>query len=424
MAVARRAIRLRMYPNQAQREQIRVSCAGAAYVWNKALEWRESAWRMGFKLPGVYEMKRMLPALKRAQPWLRECESSALQQVFFNLSAAYKRAFDNARHNCIVSRKRNRKTGSVTNLYGFPRYKSRKRGYGRSYHITNNPVRVRFVDERHIKLPKLGMVRVRGYRRFQGRITGATVKELACGAYELVLHVECEDFRQMPAPFRDVTGVDVGSRKLAVASDGSVFENRKALVGHAKRLARVQRSLSRKQRGSANYEKCRKRKARLERRIADTRHDAQNKASFEIVRDSQAVVVETLNVVGMLSNHRVAKCMSDAGVSELLRQLRYKCAWYGRDLIEAGQWFPSSRTCSVCGERNDELRSEETWVCPVCGTRHDRDLNAARNLEAYGRSQIANGFVTVGRDTPEPATQRVANACGEPSGGGSETVAA
>ena len=416
MAVARRAIRLRMYPNQAQREQIRVSCAGVAYVWNKALEWRESAWQMGLKLPGVYEMDRMLPALKRAQPWLRECESSALKQVLRHLDAAYRRAFSNLRAGRVVSGGRNR--------YGFPRYKSRKHGHGRSYRVTNNPERVRVVDEGHVRLPKLGVMRVRGHRAFEGRITGATVKELASGRYELVLHVECEGFRQVPTPRRDVVGVDVGSRKLAVASDGSVCENPRAFRKHARKLARLQRRLARKQRGSANYEKCRRQVAREHEHIANMRRDGQHKYSHDIVRDSQAVVVESLSVRNMLRNKRIAGTLADAAMSEMLRQLRYKCAWYGRDLVEAPRWFPSSKTCSVCGERNDELRSEETWVCPVCGTCHDRDLNAARNLEAYGRNQIANGFATVGRDTLEPATQRVANACGEPSGGGSGIVAA
>ena len=405
-----------MYPNQAQREQIRVSCAGVAYVWNKALEWRESARRIGSRLPGVYEMDRMLPALKRAQPWLRECESSALKQALRHLDAAYRRAFSNLRAGRVVSGGRNR--------YGFPRYKSRKHGHGRSYRVTNNPERVRVVDKGHVRLPKLGVMRVRGYRAFEGRITGATVKELASGRYELVLHVECEGFRQVPIPKRDVVGVDVGSRKMAVASDGSVCENPRAFRKHARKLARLQRRLARKQRGSVNYEKCRRQVAREHEHIANMRRDVQHKYSHDIVRDSQAVVVESLSVQNMLRNKRIAGTLADAAMSEMLRQLRYKCAWYGRDLVEAPRWFPSSKTCSVCGERNDELRSEETWVCPVCGTRHDRDLNAARNLEAYGRSQIANGFVTVGRDTPEPATQRVANACGEPSGGGSETVAA
>ena len=405
-----------MYPNQAQREQIRVSCAGVAYVWNKALEWRESARRIGSRLPGVYEMDRMLPALKRAQPWLRECESSVLKQALRHLDAAYRRAFSNLRAGRVVSGGRNR--------YGFPRYKSRKHGHGRSYRVTNSPERVRVVDERHIKLPKLGVMRVRGYRVFGGRITGATVKELASGRYELVLHVECECFRQMPTPRRDVVGVDVGSRKLATCSDGSVFANPRALACRARRLAKEQRRLSHKQRGSSNWERARRRVARLHERVADTRRDAQDKASYEIVRDSQAVVIETLNVRGMLGSKRVASVVADAGMAEFLERVRYKCTWYGRDLIEASQWFVSSKTCSVCGERNDKLRSEESWVCPVCGTRHDRDLNAARNLEAYGRNLIASGSVTVGRGTPEPATQRVANACEEPSSGGSETVAA
>lgn len=237
-----------------------------------------------------------------------------------------------------------------------------------------------------------GLRPVRGYRSFHGRITGVTARALASGKYELVLHVECDDFRQMPAPSRDVTGVDVGSRKMAVASDGSVCENPRAFRKHARKLARLQRRLARKQRGSVNYEKCRRQVAREHEHIANMRRDVQHKYSHDIVRDSQAVVVESLSVRNMLRNKRIAGTLADAAMSEMLRQLRYKCTWYGRDLVEAPRWFPSSRTCSVCGERNDELRSEETWVCPACGTRHDRDLNAARNLEAYGRSQIANGL--------------------------------
>lgn len=416
MGVARRAIRLRVYPNQAQREQIRVSCAGAAYVWNKALEWREACHESGLKMPSANGMMRILPALKRAEPWLCGCESTCLQQAIRHLDTTYKRMFENMRNG--------RRNVSKTNPYGRPRYKSRKHGYALSYRITNSPVRIRFIDAGHVKVPKLGVLRVRGYRTFRGRITGVTVKALASGKYELVLHVECEDFCQMPAPSRDVTGVDVGSRKMAVASDGSVCENPRAFRKHARRLARLQRRLARKQRGSVNYEKCRRQVAREHERIVSVRRDAQHKYSHDIVRDSQAVVVESLSVRNMMRNKRIAGTLADAAMSEMLRQLRYKCEWYGRKLIEVNRWFPSSRTCSVCGERNDGLRSEETWICPVCGTRHDRDLNAARNLEAYGRNQIANGFVTVGRDTPEPAAQSVANACGELSGGGSETVAA
>lgn len=354
--------------------------------------------------------------LKRSEPWLCECESSCLQQELRHLDAAYKRMFENIRNK--------RSSGSAKNPYGHPRYKSRKHRQVRSYRITNSYVRIRFVDEGHICVPKLGVLRVRGYRQFSGRITGVTVKACASGRYELVLHVECEDFCQMPCPVRDVTGVDVGARKLAVASDGSVFENPKALSRLSRKIAREQRRLSRRVRGSANYEKCRRRLARLHERASVMRLDAQHKATCSIVRDSQVVVIESLCVRNMFRNHRLARTLSDAAMSETLRQLRYKCAWYGRELVEADMWFASSKTCFVCGYRNMGLGSVETWVCPLCGAYHDRDLNAARNLEQYGRDVILNMVSTVGRDTPEPVTELVTNACGESSGGGSEVVAA
>lgn len=414
-----RGIRMRMYPTQQQQRQIRVSCDGAAYVWNKALEYRESAHDMGLKTPSITSIIKLLPSLKRAQPWLRECDSTCLQQALRHLDNAYTRAFDNVAKKRVVSKKRDKKTGKLINPYGFPQFKSRKRGYKRSYRITNSPVRIHIIDDKHILIPKLGIMKIRGYRNFVGRITGITIYERASGKYELTLHVECENFHQMAKPILDVTGVDVGSRKLAVTSDGKQFTNPKALRKYAKRLRRQQRELKRKEFGSANYEKCRKRLARTHERIANIRKDTQHKCSYSIIRDSQTIIIEDLNVKGMLANHRVARDLSDVGLSELLRQIRYKGDWYGRDVIVANRWFASSKTCSVCGEINESLTSEESWTCPVCGSRHDRDLNAACNLEAYGRRVIL-----VGRDTSEPATDIVANACGMSSDGGSSFVAA
>ena len=408
---------MRMYPNQKQARQIRVSCNGAAYVWNKALEYREWVYATGEKVPSIPSIIKLLPSLKKAQPWLCECESTCLQQSLRNLGFAYTRAYDNVAQHRVVSKKRDKETGKLINPYGFPLFKSRKQCYKRSYRITNSPARIFVVDEHHLQIPKLGVVSVRGYRKFAGRITGVTIHECASGKYELTLHVECENFHQLEKPTYDVVGVDVGSRKLAVTSDGKRFSNPKALRKCSKKLRRQQRALKRKVFGSANYEKARKHLAKTHERIANIRHDAQHKCSLNIIRDSQVVVIEDLHVKGMLANHNIARELSDVGLSGLLRQVLYKAKWYGRDVVVADRWYPSSKTCSVCGEKNDNLTSQESWTCPVCGTHHDRDFNAARNLEVYGRKMIA-----VGMDKPEQAVSTV-DACGVSSDGGSNHVA-
>jgi putative transposase len=204
-------------------------------------------------------------------------------------------------------------------------------------------------------------------------------------------------------------GVDLGVKSMAVVSDGRVFENPQALKKLSPSLVQLQRRVSRKQKGSRNREKARKRVAKLHYRIANIRKDAINKATSAIVKAKtkpSTIVLENLNVVGMLKNHKLARAVSDASMSEFRRQIEYKAKWNGVEVVIAPRFFPSSKKCSACGRINAALTLfDRQWVCE-CGVVHDRDLNAAINLVRSGR--------------PEPAT-KVANVCGEsisPLGGG------
>lgn len=309
----------------------------------------------------------MLTKVKSVYPWLREVDSQALQHALRDLDQAYKNFF------------RRVKKGEKP---GYPKFKSR-RDNNRSFKVAGKQVRI--IDEHHVKLPKMGVVRVRGLQMVEGRILNATIRQVPSGKY--FLSICCTDVPEpeMPEGDVDVLGIDAGVKDLMIRSDGVKVPNNRRLRAAEKRLKREQRRLSRKKRGSANYEKQRLKVARLHERVANQRRDDIQKATTQAVRDAKAIAVEDLNVSGMKRNHHLAKSVSDASMSEMIRELQYKCDWYGRDFVKVGRWFPSSKLCGNCGYvyRGLELKERE-WTCPECGTRHDRDLNAANNIAREG----------------------------------------
>ena len=236
-----------------------------------------------------------------------------------------------------------------------------------------------------MKLPKLGLVKARASRPVEGRILSATVKRAPSGKYFCVLSVADAPVAPMPEGAVPVMGVDAGIASLAALSTGVKVANPKAFAKGERKLAREQRRLSRKQKGSKRREKQKRKVALVHERIANQRKDAIHKATTSIVRESQAVAVEDLGVRGMERNRHLAKAVADASMSEMIRQLGYKCAWHGRTFVKVSRWYPSSKTCSACGYVLGELPlSVREWTCPVCGASHDRDLNAAVNIAREG----------------------------------------
>ncbi len=263
---------------------------------------------------------------------------------------------------------------------GFPRFKSKKRGAG-SFRLTG---RIRVFQDR-IQLPRLGKIRLKekGYIPTDGHMLSATVSERAGRWF---VSVAVEEGIQVLKNDGPVAGVDLGLVRMATVSDGTVFENPKALNRHERRLKRLQRSVSRRQKGSINRAKARLRLARLYLRIANVRRDALHKATIWLARTKSAIVVEDLNVKGIRKNHRIAGSMSDAGMYEFRRQLEYKTVWYGSRLIVADRFYASTKACSACGHAQNIALSERTYRCAACGLEIDRDLNAALNLEKVAAS--------------------------------------
>ena len=389
-----RAYEIRIYPNAAQRELIERTFGCARWVYNRCLETRKAEYERTGRSPSVYQLQKLVTVWKRTDaPWLAEVDSHALQQAAVNLG----RAFDGFFRRCRAGGKP-----------GYPRFKS-KRDTRQSYR-TNWGISV--PDARHIKLPKLGLVKARISRPVKGRIVSATIKRVPSGKYFCVLGVEDAPVEEWPEARTPVMGVDAGVKDLATRSDGIRIANPKALARGERKLAREQRRLSRRQKGSKRREKQKRKVALVHERIASQRKDAIHKATTSIVRESQAVAVEDLDVRGMEKNRHLAKSVSDASLSEMARQLEYKCAWHGRGFVKVGRFYPSSKTCSTCGHVLDELPlSVRAWTCPVCGCRHDRDLNAAVNIAREGERLLrkdgtAGHAGTAGAKAPETLMER------------------
>jgi putative transposase len=260
---------------------------------------------------------------------------------------------------------------------GFPRFKSKKHGIG-GFRLTGTI----HVFEKAIQLPRLGVLRLkeRGYLPSCGvHILSATVSERA-GRWFVSLQVEME----MPDPIQEdkpAAGVDLGINRMAQVSDGTYFENPRALKSALSKLKRLQRVVSRRQKGSANRQKAVKQLAKAHFRVSNIRKDALHQATTYLTKSKSAVVLENLNVSGMLKNHHLAQAIADVGMYEFRRQLQYKGEWYGCEVLLADRFYPSTKRCSQCGNEKTISLAERMYCCEHCGQVMDRDLNAAINLE-------------------------------------------
>jgi putative transposase len=386
--------------NDRQRTACAKHAGVARYAYNWGLRRKIDAYEATGKSPTAIDLHRELNALKKTElAWMYEVSKCAPQEALRNLDRAFANFF---------RRVKQKKQGKSNGPVGFPRFKSRKAGLG-SFRLTGS-IRV-FEDG--IQLPRLGRLRLkeRGYLPVSGvKILSATVSERA-GHWFVSLQVEEQVADPTPARGEPI-GVDRGVKVLATQSDGTIYENPKALDRAQRKMRRLQRQLARQQKGSHNREKTRRQIAQLYYRIANVRRDALHKATSGIVAKTKpdterprTVVLEDLNVSGMLQSHRLARAIADVGMHEFGRQVQYKAAWSGSEVMLADQWYPSSKRCSGCGEVKDELDlSEREYECDCCGLVIDRDLNAARNL-----AQLAPTVSSTERVSSESWD----NACGE-----------
>jgi len=371
------AYKYRIYPDEEQRELFLKHFGACRFIYNWSLEQKIKVYEIDKTTLSCYDLNDMLPDLKQEFKWLKEVNAQSLQQTNKNLDSAFKRFF------------REKK--------GFPKFKSRKNPV-QSFNIPQN-CKVDF-DNNRVKLPKIGWIKTKLSRSFDGILKTATVSMTTTGKFFISILVE--DGKEIPEkePFSyDTTiGIDVGISNFATMSDGTKIDNPKLLRNSIQRLNVLQKRMSKTKKGSKNRDKARQKVALQYEKIANQRKDFLHKLTTSLVRDNQAIAVETLNVVGMMKNHHLAQAIGDASWSEFFRQLDYKSEWYGKTLLRIGRFEPSSKICNVCGSINHDLKlSDREWTCAVCGTLHDRDVNASINIKKFAlQDQNLIGVVAPG----------------------------
>ncbi|SIR91568.1 putative transposase [Micromonospora avicenniae] len=365
----------RVYPTPGQRIELARAFGCARVVFNDGLRLRQQAHEAGEKYISDGELSRRLITEAKATPeraWLGEVSSVVLQQALADLNTAYRNFF------ASVSGKRKGRAVAP------PRFRSRKDNR-QAIRFTKNS-RFRVLDNGRLRLPKIGDLDVRWSRSLPSDPSSVAIIRDAAGRYYASFVVQTAEDETLP-PVESEVGIDLGLTHFAVLSDGTKVAAPKFLRRAAGKLKRLQQALSRKQKGSANRKKAVVKVARAHARVADTRRDWQHKLSTAIVRENQAIYVEDLCVAG-LGRTRLAKSVHDAGWASFTGMLEYKAARYGRTFGRVDRFFPSTRMCSDCGRVNEKMvLNVRAWDCP-CGSHHDRDVNAARNVRAAGQADL------------------------------------
>ncbi|WP_203685237.1 RNA-guided endonuclease InsQ/TnpB family protein [Actinoplanes siamensis] len=365
----------RVYPTPGQQIELARAFGCARVVFNDGLRLRQQAREQGLPYVSDAELsKQVITQAKttEARAWLDEVCAVVLQQALADLNTAYRNFF------ASITGKRKGRTVAP------PRFRSRKDNR-QAIRFTKNS-RFKVLNNGRLRLPKIGDLDVRWSRTLPSDPSSVAIIRDATGRYFASFVVTIDQGETLP-PVDSEIGIDLGLTHFAVMSDGRKTDAPKFLRRAARKLKRLQQDLSRKQRGSNNRKKAVVKVARAHARVADTRRDWLHKLSTKVIRENQAIFVEDLSVAG-LGRTRLAKSVHDAGWATFTSMLEYKAARYGRTFGRVDRFFPSTRMCSDCGRIGDKLDlSVREWTCP-CGTTHDRDINAARNIRAAGQADL------------------------------------
>ncbi len=362
-----KCFKYRLLPTTTQELAFRQFSGCRRFVWNWALARKQETYKATGKSLNYNALAGELVELKR-QPdtaFLKECHSQVLQQVLMDVESAFKNFFE-------------RRTN-------FPRFKSKKR----TPHAFRIPQNVSIVDGK-VSIPKIGLVNAKIHRPLEGTVKSATVKQAASGEWYVtfVSHIEQPDIAARSA--NHPVGIDVGLESFVTLDNGEKVAPPKFYRRAERKLKRLQQRVSRCAKTSRNRSKARKQLARQHQRVRNQRNDFLHKLSIDLIRQFDTLCIEDLNMKGLVRT-KLAKSFSDAALGSFVRMLEYKAVWWYRQVVRVSRWFPSSKTCFTCGCIQHLELSDRQWMCSACGTRHDRDVNAARNIVAEGVRLLAAG---------------------------------
>lgn len=387
-----RAIKIRLYPNKTQEEYISSLLGSYRFVYNQCLalkkeKYTEEGLNYGLKDLGNYFHQDLTK--NEEYSWLKDHNTKVLKQSVINLLDSYKRFFVNG--------------------YGFPKFKSKHdniqscRFPSESISKRNDYLSNRITLTNNIKNIMFKCSdKYRNYLdKYKNNIKSATLTRTKSGNYYLSILIDGDLMKNLPKPKTDFVGIDLGIKDFIVDSNGNKVENIKIRRNNEKKLARLHRWLSRKQKGSSNKNKSRIKLAKLHEKLDNKKENYLHHVTNSLLNENQVIVMEDLNVSGMMKNHNLASSIQELSLYRFKEMLKYKAEWYGRDIIEVNRFYPSPKLCSNCGEKNSDLKlNHRTWTCKTCGTKHDRDLNAAINILNEGKRllndkiPIRNGELT------------------------------
>ena len=370
-----KAVKIRIYPTEIQINYLSNLFGSCRFVFNKCLSYKKQKYEDEGKNVGLSELGNYFHHDLTKNPdyvWLNEHNTKVLKENIFHLLSAYRNFFN---------------TGK-----GFPKFKSKHDKQTCKFDSQAISSKNVYSDNRITLTKQLKNIKFRCSDKYKNilinnkdKIVSATLSKTKSNNYFLSILIETNEVKVLPKAINDIIGIDLGIKDFVIDSNGNKYENIKTIRSNQKKLSKLQRSISRKQKGSKNRNKERIKLAKYYEKINNLKENHLHSVSNKLINENQVIVMENLNVSGMLKNHKLAKSIQELSLNRFKTMLKYKTEWTGRMLIEVDRYFPSSKLCNNCGYKNEELElKDREWFCPNCNTKHDRDLNAAINIKKEG----------------------------------------
>jgi putative transposase len=382
MKLINKTYKFRIYPNEEQEILLSKHFGCSRFVYNYFLNERKEQYQKDKKSDNYYKQAKTLTDLKKKEEyeWLKEVNSQTIQFALRSLDTAYVNFF----------------RGTTK----FPKFKSRK--HKNTFTIPQFGI----VKDGKILIPKFknGIKVKLDKREIKGKVGKMNITKTPTGKYYVSIFTE-QEIEQLPKTNKKV-GIDLGLKDFVITSEGIKFKNNRYTKKYSRQLKKAQQHLSRKEKGSNEFEKQKLKVAKIHEKISSCRLDTLHKISYQLVKDNDLIVVEDLNVKGMIKNHKLSKHISDVSWGNFVDLLNYKCNWYGKELVKVNRFYPSSKTCNCCGWINQNLKlSEREWTCK-CGEKHDRDFNASKNI-------LKEGLKIYGKELAITKVERKSDFCEE-----------